>query len=147
MDATMLVLHLLGTTIWTGGHLLLALAVLPRALRAGSLDDLQRFESWFAPLAMPALVVQVATGVWLTHQLLPDVADWVDLANPASRAVAAKFLLLALTVALHADARLRIGRLEADHRLRSMAWHVVAVTILAVLFVVVGTALRQVGHA
>ncbi|HNU82460.1 MAG TPA: hypothetical protein PKO05_03380 [Thermoanaerobaculia bacterium] len=36
MYATILLLHILGATIWTGRHLVLAVTILPRFLRARS---------------------------------------------------------------------------------------------------------------
>ncbi len=36
MYATILLLHILGATIWTGGHLVLAVTILPRVLRERS---------------------------------------------------------------------------------------------------------------
>jgi len=38
-------LHILESTIWTGGHLVLALTVLPRVLKQKSPSELLRFES------------------------------------------------------------------------------------------------------
>jgi uncharacterized membrane protein len=33
MYQLMLILHVLGATVWTGGHLVLAITILPQALR------------------------------------------------------------------------------------------------------------------
>ena len=142
MHGTVLLLHILGATIWTGGHLLLALTVLPKALRARSVEEVMRFESGFERIGIPALAVQVFTGLWLAHAALPDVALWFDPAVPAARPIMLKLALLALTVALAADARLCvIPRLSAD-TLKGLAWHIAAVTLIAVLFVATGVSFR-----
>lgn len=142
MHGTVLLLHILGATIWTGGHLLLALTVLPKALRARSVEEVMRFESGFERIGIPALLIQVVTGLWLAHAALPDVSLWFDPAVPVARPVMLKLALLALTVALAADARLRvIPRLSAD-TLTGLAWHIVAVTLIAVLFVATGVSFR-----
>ncbi|MBP8817479.1 MAG: copper resistance protein CopD, partial [Psychrobacter sp.] len=39
----LLILHLLGAAIWTGGHLILALVVLPKVLSSRNLDALLQF--------------------------------------------------------------------------------------------------------
>ena len=43
MYGTMLLLHILAATIWTGGHLVLALTVLPRVMRERSPSKLLEF--------------------------------------------------------------------------------------------------------
>lgn len=128
--------------MWTGGHLVLATTVLPRALREGSVAELQRFEAAYERIGIPALVIQVATGLWLAHRLVPDAGRWLAFGDPVSRLVGIKLVLLGATAALAIDARLRvIPRLSPD-RLRSLAWHVLPVTAISVAFVVVGVAFR-----
>jgi len=141
----LLTLHLLGAAVWTGGHLVLAVAVLPRALQARDPRPIRDFEAAFEPLGLPALVVQVATGLWLSHRYLPDPRSWLTFANPLSAGVAAKLVLLAATVALALHARLRlIPRLDA-RTLPLLGAHIVAVTLIGVLFVVVGAGFRTGG--
>ncbi|MFM6989535.1 MAG: CopD family protein [Arenimonas sp.] len=142
MHGYILLLHLLGASIWTGGHLLLALTVLPKALRTRSVEEVARFESLFERIGVPALAVQVLTGLWLAHAALPDISLWFDPDVPVARPIMVKLVLLASTLALAADARLRvIPRLSAD-TLKGLAWHIIAVTLIAVLFVATGVSFR-----
>ena len=142
MYGILLLLHVLAATVWTGGHLVLALTVLPRVLKEKSLSELLRFESAYEWVGIPALLIQVATGVWLAHRMVPDMSQWFALDNPVSRLIAAKLFLLAVTIALAVDARLRtIPRLSEDN-LASLAWHIVPVTVVSVLFVVIGVSFR-----
>lgn len=142
MFGIILLLHVLGATIWTGGHLVLALGVLPRALRERDVEAIRGFEARYERIGIPALVVQVLSGLWLAHRLLPDPGLWVDWGHPMGRLVLIKLSLLGLTVGLALDARLRIiPRLRADN-LKALAWHIVPVTIVSVLFVVVGVSFR-----
>ena len=135
-------LHLLGASVWVGGHLVLALSVLPRALRARDPAIIRAFESGFERLGIPALLVQVATGLWLAYHWVPDVAAWFSPSTPAARLVLLKLALLAATVALAIHARLRvIPRLDAV-TLRFLAYHIVAVTLLGVALLIVGVAIR-----
>jgi putative copper export protein len=140
VQTVLLVLHVLGATVWTGGHLVLSLTVLPRALRAGDPRVVHEFESGFEKLAIPALAMQVATGLALAFRRLPDAGDWLALDYPANH-VLAKLALLAATVGLAVHARLRVLPDLDRERLRLLAWHVVPVTVLAVLLVVVGVSL------
>jgi putative copper export protein len=145
MHQAILLLHILGATIWTGGHLVLAITVLPRALRARDPSIVEQFEAGYEKLGMPALVLQLLTGLWLATRLLPEPGAWFAFGSPAATHIFAKLVLLLLTLALALHARLRvIPRLNAQ-RLPTLAVHVVLVTILSVLFVVVGVGLRTGG--
>ena len=145
MFKLMLVLHLLGAAIWTGGHLVLALGILPGALRQRSIAPIQAFEAVYERIGLPALLMQVGTGFWLLQRLFPSHAAWVDVSTPWGQLIALKFVLLAATIGLALDARLRlIPRLD-ESRLTSLAWHIAGVTTLSVLFVVVGAGFRTGG--
>ena len=135
-------LHLLGATVWVGGHLVLSLSVLPRALRARDPAIIRDFESGFEHLGIPALLVQIVTGLWLAYHWAPHVAGWFSPSTPQERLVLVKLVLLAATLALAVHARLRVvPRLDAA-TLRSLAYHIVAVTLLGVALLLVGVAIR-----
>lgn len=145
MYKVILLLHLLGATIWTGGHLVLALGILPRVLAERSPRRLLEYESAYEKIGMPALIVQAVTGFWLAHRLMPDYSAWFNVHNAVSFLILLKMTLLALTLALAAHARLRIiPRLDAGN-LNLLAWHIIAVTILSVLFVAAGLGFRTGG--
>ena len=135
-------LHVLAATVWTGGHLVLTAVVLPRALKEKSPAELLRFESAYERIGIPALLIQIATGAWLSHHMLPEVGQWFSLENPVARLIAAKFALLGATAVLAADARLRIIPRLSEENLSTLAWHIVPVTVISVLFVVVGVSFR-----
>ena len=142
MVGFVLLLHVLAATIWTGGHLLLALTVLPRVMREGSPSKLLEFESAFERIGIPALVVQVATGLGLAHRLVPEVGRWLAFDDPVARLVGVKILLLATTVGFALDARLRLIPRLSRRNLGALAWHIIPVTLVSVAFVVVGVAFR-----
>ena len=137
-----LLLHLLGATVWTGGHLVLATTILPRALRARRIEELAAFESAYERIGMPALALQVLTGLWLAHRLLPDPATWFCWQQPVARLVLLKLALLALSGAFALHARLRVIPRLSPATLPLLAWHVLPVTLLSVAFVVVGLSFR-----
>ncbi len=61
-------LHVVGAAVWVGGHLVLLGRYLPQAWRAGRLDLLREFERRYEGLGLPALALQVGTGLLLlTH--------------------------------------------------------------------------------
>ena len=134
--------HLLGAAIWTGGHLVLALGVLPRALRLRDHEMIHAFESRYEPIGLSALVVQLITGLELTRRYFPGFNGLFNLDNPMAIAALVKLGLLLLTVGLALDARLRIIPKLGRHNLNALAWHIVPVTVLSVALVYVGLHFR-----
>jgi len=139
-----LLLHILAATVWTGGHLVLALRILPTVLNRRSASMLLDFEQRFEPLGMTALAIQILSGPWLAQRLVP-YSLWLSLGNPSSRMVVMKLTCLALTIAFALDARLRVLPRLRDDNVQAMVPHITSVTILGVLFVVAGVGFRTGG--
>lgn len=142
MYAYVVLIHLLAATIWTGGHLILACVILPKAMKERSVKRLHDYESAFEKIGMPALLVQIASGLWLAYHWLPDFSQWFNMSNPIAHGLVSKFLLLALTVAFALHARFRVLPVLSDDNLKLMAWHIIPVTVFSVLFVAVGLSFR-----
>ncbi len=138
----LVIVHALAATVWTGGHLVLDLGVLPRALRERSADRIRDFEEVFEPLGLTALALQVITGLWMAWILLPGFHGLFDPADPIGVLVGTKLLLLAATAALALHARLRLIPTLTDANLSGLAWHIRGITALAIAFVVVGALIR-----
>ena len=145
MYSIALTLHVLGATVWTGGHLVLSFCILPPALRERSPTMVRSFEQRFEKIGIPALLIQIVTGLYMASQLQPDPARWLGLDNVISQTVTLKLALLAATAVLAVDARLRIIPRLTEHNLVSLAWHVIPVTVISVLFVIVGVGFRTGG--
>ena len=145
MYSYILLLHVVAATIWTGGHLVLATTILPRVLKEKSTSDLLRFESGYERIGIPALIIQVATGLWLAHNLMPEISLWFSVGNPISRLILIKLILLLLTALFAIAARLRIIPNLTDRNLMSLAYHIIPVTVISVLFVIVGVSFRTGG--
>ena len=142
MYGILLLLHLLGATIWTGGHIVLAVAILPGVLSARAPEKLLQFEAAYEKIGMPALLVQVVTGVLLAYRMLPNVGAWFELSNPVAHVILVKLGLLALTAGFAVHARLRVLPTLSEKTLGVMAWHIIPVTLFSVLFVVAGVSFR-----
>ena len=78
----LVIVHALAATVWTGGHLVLDLGVLPRALRERSAGSIRTFEETFEPLGLTALAIQVITGLWMGGIVLPGFQGLFSPANP-----------------------------------------------------------------
>lgn len=142
MYHAVLFLHVLAATVWTGGHLVLVSCILPQALRARDPALLLAFEQRYEKVGMPALLIQVATGLWMAHALVPDWGHWLSPTHPVEALVRAKLLLLGLTVLTALDARLRLIPTLRAATLPAMARRIAVVTTLSVLFVGVGVSFR-----
>ncbi len=139
------ILHLLGAAVWIGGHIVLCVAILPRALRGKDPQPIRDFEQGYEPVGIAALILQIITGIWLTYILLPEFSSWFSLQTALSRGILLKFTLLGATLLLAVHARLRIHPRLGPNNLGVLSIHVVAITLLSVLFLIVGVAIRTVG--
>jgi putative copper export protein len=137
--------HILGATIWAGGHLVLAATILPEALRQRRSTIVSEFEHRFERVGLPALGVQVLTGAWLAERLLGSPDHWFG-SSPVARTVQVKLGLLVVTAALAVHARFRVIPKLSDASLPTLAWHIRVVTLAAVLFVLAGASIRLGGY-
>jgi putative copper export protein len=138
----LVIVHALAATVWTGGHLVLDLGVLPKALRARDAGAIRAFEETFEPLGLSALAIQVVSGLWMVGIALPGYRGLFNPAHPIAVLAGVKLLLLAATVALALHARLRLIPQLSDDNLSPLAWHIRGITALAIAFVVVGAGIR-----
>jgi putative copper export protein len=141
----LVILHLLGATVWVGGHLVLSLVVLPRALRTRDASVVAEFESGYERIGLPALLLQVITGVWLALHWVPDIRTWLAPASLHGWLVLVKLSLLAATLALAAHARFRLVPTLDAGALSTLAFHIVGVTLLGVAMLITGVAIRTGG--
>lgn len=142
MQEALLFIHLGAASIWVGGHLVLAIGLLPAALSKRDPEIILGFERSYERIGLPAMVVQVATGLWLAYHLLPDLAMWAAWSDPIARTICLKLGGLAATVALAVHARLFVIPTLDAARLPLLGLHIVAVTAIALAFVWLGLAFR-----
>ncbi|WP_312395226.1 CopD family protein [Stutzerimonas kunmingensis] len=136
----LLFLHLLGASVWVGGHLVLLFSVLPGSLRRRDVQPVRQFEQLYERVGIPALLVQIVSGLWLASRWLPH-GQWFD-SSPMAHLVQAKLVLLGFTALLGVHARLAlIPKLDAQ-RLPQLGLHIVLITLTAVAFVWVGSGFR-----
>lgn len=121
--------------------MVLAFGFLPEALRTKSVTKLQDFEDKFERIGIPALLIQVITGFMLAFRLNANWQEWFDFSSP-SRGIGIKLILLLLTIILAIDARFRVIPKLSSTNIVSLAWHIIPVTIIGVLYVLVGAFFR-----
>lgn len=138
----LVILHTLGATVWTGGHLVLAVTVLPSALQNRDPDRIHAFEDHFEGFGLAALLLQTLTGLWLTWIYFPGFQSFLAFQSYLSIYIAVKLSLLLGTVALALHARFFIIPKLTQETLNELAFHIIGVTTLAVSFVVMGVGIR-----
>lgn len=137
----LMIFHTLGACVWVGGHLILALTILPKALKQTDPKIISTFESMFEKIGIPALIIQVLTGLRLAMIYVP-VADWFSFSGGVATLVSIKIILLLMTAALAVHARFFIIPKLSAGNLRSLARHIAAVTLIAVLMLLTGLSFR-----
>lgn len=142
MYTYILLLHLLAASIWVGGHLIIALTILPYAVRTKSVEALLNFENKFEKLGIPALVVQVVTGFYLAHWHHIKMATWFHFDNPVETVISIKLICLVATFLLGAHARLILIPNLSPKSLNALAIHIALVTLIGVTMLILGTLVR-----
>jgi len=97
----------LGATIWAGGHLILSIGFLPKALKEKNIQIILDFEKQYERVGIPALLLQVITGCWMASIFVP-FDNWFSLASPHHAYLWVKIVLLFSTIGFAIHARLFI---------------------------------------
>lgn len=137
----LLLFHVLGAGVWTGGHLVLAIGFLPKALRQQDVSIILNFEQHYERIGIPALLVQIVTGISMALIYVPFSA-WGSLATTHHVYLWTKLGLLLATIALGVHARLFIIPKLTVEKLSLLAMHIILVTILAVGLIITGLSFR-----
>ncbi len=141
MHKYIILLHVLAATVWVGGHLVLAIGILPSVVKYGNIDLLNAFEAKYEKVGIPALIILVVTGLYMAIDYLP-ISEWFDFSNNLSTHISIKIILLGITIALALHARLKLLPNLSVNNLIVLAVHIIAITTVAVMFVVTGLSFR-----
>ncbi len=143
-----LIVHLLAATIWVGGHLILAIGFLPKALKHKEFNFIKRFEKVYEPIGMPSLLLLIITGVAMSYDFQIELTDWFSFENPLETTISLKILgvLLIIVFAISAQTRV-LPSLEKGNvkKLCEMAIHIVCVTLISILLLILGSYARYGG--
>ena len=141
----LLILHLLGSAVWVGGHLILFVTILPKALRLRDPEIISAFESRYEKIGVPALIIQVVTGVWLAHFYLNSIFDAFSFRDSLHTLIAIKLILLLVTLVIAVHARVRLITKLTTNNLTFLAWHISTITVLGLLLLILGAGIRSGG--
>ncbi|WP_272149083.1 CopD family protein [Tenacibaculum aiptasiae] len=139
MYSLLIFVHIIAASIWVGGHLILAIRFLPKALKKNDFSIVENFEKAYEPVGLPALLALVISGISLALIRVPELANWFTLESYFSKHIILKLVLLATTLALAIHARFF---LIPKRKLKPLAAHIILVTLVSILFVLVGVSFR-----
>ncbi|MFT3685634.1 MAG: CopD family protein [Phycisphaerales bacterium] len=143
----LVIVHLLGASVWVGGHLVLVLGVLPRALRAGDAGPVAAFERAYGRVGLSAMVAQLVTGIWLADRWLGGWKHVFSEPTPSTHRVFIKLGLVVATLLVGGYAYHKVVPKLASgpEGLRRFAVHAWITTALAIGLVVAGGSIRMGG--
>ncbi len=139
----LVLVHVLGATVWVGGHLILSIGFVPRALKLKDVSIVIMFEKSFERIGIPALLMQIITGLWMAG-LYISPGQWFSLASVHHQYLWIKIGLVVGTMTLAVHARFFIIPRLSVHNLPTMAFHIVLVTVLAVALLLTGLSFRYI---
>jgi putative copper export protein len=145
MYQLVVLIHVLFATIWVGGHLILCLGFLPRAIREKNPAIIQQFESKYEPIGLPSFLIQIVTGLWLGLFYDSRPWGWFSFKGSLAAHLALKVVLVILTLLLALHARFRIIPNLRPERMGMLAFHIIAVTVMGVLLLILGVSVRTGG--
>jgi len=145
MNQLLIILHLLGASIWIGGHLILCLRFLPKAIKEQNVEVITSFEKQYETIGIPSLLIQIVTGILLSYQYGVGWQDWFSFKGSIETVVSIKLSLLIFTLILAAHARIFIIPKLSLKNLNFMAFHIVAITLTGIVMLVIGTFVRSGG--
>lgn len=145
MHHFLLILHLISATIWVGGHLLLCIRYLPKAMKQNDPEILKHFEQQYEMIGLPALAILVISGILMAYDYNTGITTWFHFTNAIERVISIKLSLLLITLGLAIHARLFIIPNLKPKLLNKMAWHIIAITATGIAMLVFGSFVRTGG--
>ena len=140
----LLVIHLLASAVWVGGHLLLLTSYVPRAIKYQNKSVILDFEARYERLGMSSLIVLVATGIAmaLDYGILPG--QWFSFTPGIGKIVSIKLCLLLCTILFALSAQcIVIPKLKkGSNNMVPLLFHITGVTLLGFFMLLFGSFIR-----
>src|SRR5690606_12670594 len=138
----LLVVHLVCASVWVGGHLFLAICILPKALKNKDVFLLRNFKNNYEPIGMPSLILLVVTGIWMSYNYNLTLSTWFSFSNAIERVISVKLILLLCTFGLAVIAdRIIFPKLNERNILRAGIF-IYSVTLIGMIMIVLGSFIR-----
>lgn len=137
-----LVLHLLAATIWVGGHLILSIRVLPKALKMKNMTPINNFKAVYEPIGLPSLLILFVTGILMAYDYDATFTKWFSFSGAVEKIVSIKLILLFTTVVLAISAQRFEASKLSNFKINAFAIHIIAVTVIGVVMLILGSLVR-----
>ncbi|WP_282787980.1 copper resistance protein CopD [Flavobacterium croceum] len=137
-----LIIHLLAATIWVGGHLILLLRYVPKAIKNKSLEELSAFRKNFEPVGMPSLFILIVTGIIMAYNYNVTIEKWFLFENAIEKIVSIKLILLFVSLTL-AFITIKFVLPSIDKLSPFLLYFIIfLVTTIAVMMLILGSLVR-----
>jgi len=142
MHQIYLILHLISACVWIGGHIILCLGYLPRAIKNKDVTLILHFEQKYEPIGIPALLILVITGILLSYNYGVEMILWFNFQSDIVKIISFKIILLFFTFLLAIHARFFLIPHLSINNLWLLTIHIVSVTVIGLFMLVLGTFIR-----
>lgn len=140
-----LIFHLIGATIWVGGHLTLAIVFLPVALRLKKPKIILNFEKKFEALGLCSLLVLVVTGIAMAIDFGITIDSWFNFSGNFEKTISLKLILLILTILLALYTQIFVIPNLNKFNLHKIAFSIISVTTIGIIMLILGSTFRYGG--
>ena len=137
-----LIIHLLAATIWVGGHLILLLRYVPKALKNKSLDDITFFRKNFEFVGIPSLLILFVTGIFLAYDYGISFDKWFNFQNSIEKIISLKIALFFCTILLAFTAVKFLFPKLQNQPSYLLYLFISLVTIISVVMLILGSLIR-----
>lgn len=137
----LILFHVIGACVWVGGHLVLLLSILPKALREKDPEVIRNFEERYEQIGIPSLFVQVITGLWMASEYFP-INEWFSFSDRWHTHIGVKLIFLSITLILAIHARFFIIPKLTEKNLLLLGFHIILMTMLAIALLFTGVNFR-----
>ena len=143
----MLILHLIGATVWVGGHIVLSLTILPQVWKQRSTELLFNFEAKYERIGLPALLLLVFTGIRMAYLYNIKINSWFSFSSPIENIISTKLCCLFTILLFAVSAQFWVlPKLRHNIKYLSlMSFHVIIVTLISIGVLILGSFIRYGG--
>lgn len=138
----LLIIHLIAATIWIGGHLILAIGFLPKAIKNKDINEIKVFKDKFELVGMPALLVLIVTGILMAYNYDVTFSKWFSFTNGIESIVSIKIILVLITFCLAIFAQFYIFPKLTKKNFYRVILLIISVTLIALAMLVLGSLVR-----
>jgi putative copper export protein len=136
--STLVILHILGASIWIGGMLIMALGVLPKAKKAKDAILLKNYEGSFHILGMIALTIQFLTGFRLAMIYAGGMKGLFDFSNHLAVLFIWKLVLILITMGLFVVFKKKTLSVIDNSNISSASTLIWVLTLISITLMVLG---------